>query len=76
MMNWAKNVDALGEEEGNRLTAIQEYNASPDDYAVNPADCDKLLTLDDEAMAKLMDGRSHYAAWQAIQAEASIHRLK
>lgn len=32
--------------------------------------------LDDEAMAKLVDGQNPYAAWQAIQAEASIHRLK
>lgn len=70
MRNWAKNIDELGEVKGNRLTAIQEYNASPDDFAVNPADCDKLLDLDDEAMARLVDGQNPYAAWKRMQAEA------
>jgi len=70
MMNWAKNLDELGEWEGNRLTSMQEYSASPGDFAVNPSACDKLLDLDDEAMARLVDGRDPYAAWLAMQAEA------
>ena len=73
MMNWAKNLSELGEVQGNRLTAMQEYNTSPDDFVVTPADCDKLLDLDDEGMARLVDGQDPYAAWQTMQAEAGGH---
>jgi len=75
LLNWAKNLDALGEWEGNKLTSIQEYSVSPDDYAVNPANCEKLLDLDDEAMVRLVDGQSPYAAWEKIQAEVGSHKL-
>jgi len=57
LMNWAGNLDELGEWNGNRLTAMQEYEVSPENFAVNPTECEKLLGLGDEDMLSLVEGQ-------------------
>lgn len=69
IMNWARNLSELGEAEGHRLTAFQEYLDSPESFAVNPAECDTLMDLDDEAMEKFMNGQRAVEAWKAMQHE-------
>jgi hypothetical protein len=59
-MSWAKNVSELGEWGGNRLSAFQEYSVSPDNFVINPAECED---LDDEEMERIMNGQTAYAAW-------------
>jgi len=54
--------------------APHEYSALSGDFTVNPSECDKLLDLDEEAMARLVDGRDPYAAWLAMQAEAESNQ--
>ena len=63
IMNWSRNLDEWGEWKGNKLTSIQEYIASPNDFEVNPADCDKLFDLDEEDMARLVEDRQSYSEW-------------
>ena len=45
----------MGEREANKLAAIKEYQASSDDFDVNPADCEKLFDLKDEDMIRLLE---------------------
>jgi len=66
LMNWAKNLSDLGECQGNRLTAIQEYNISEDHFIVDPADCDSLFSLSDKDVETLLDGRNPVTQWQTI----------
>ena len=63
LLNWTRNLDELGEWNGNKLTSMQEYDVSPENFAVNPADCEKLLDLDDEDMTRLVDDRNSYSEW-------------
>jgi hypothetical protein len=72
MMNWTKNISELGEWEGTRLSAFQDYGTTPGHFIVNPADCDKLKDLDDEAMEKLINGQTSAAVWRSMQDEARI----
>ncbi len=70
MMNWTKNISELGEWEGIRLSAFEDYTTFPEHFIVNPADCDKLKDLDDEAMEKLINTQSPGEVWRSIQGEA------
>jgi hypothetical protein len=70
MMNWKKNISKLGEWEGTRLSAFEDYGTFPEHFIVNPADCDKLKDLDDEAMEKLINTQSPGEVWRSMQAEA------
>jgi hypothetical protein len=70
MMNWTKNISELGEWEGIRLSAFEDYTTFPEHFIVNPADCDKLKDLDDEAMEKLINTQSPGEVWRSMQAEA------
>lgn len=70
IMNWARNLSERGEWEGNRLTAFQEYRESPEDFTVNPAECDRLKDLDDEALNKFMDGRQATEVWNSMSSKS------
>lgn len=70
MMNWNKNISELGEWEGTRLSAFEDYAAFPEHFIVNPADCDKLKNLDDEAMENLINTQNPGEVWRSIQDEA------
>lgn len=74
MMDFAKNLSEQGEWKGYRLSAMQEYDARPEIFLVNPADCDGLLELDDKALETLINGQSAYEVWQAMQTEASAQK--
>jgi hypothetical protein len=70
IMNYWKNMDELGEWDGHKLTLAQEYDIAPENYLVNPADCNAILEMDDTSLAKFMDGRSATEVWDQMEADA------
>jgi len=74
MMAYVKNLSDLGELQALELSIMQEYEASPENFTVNPAECDKLRDLDDEAITNLLNGQSASDLWLTMQAEAGNSR--
>ena len=56
MMSFWKNLDELSEWDGYKLSLQQEYDVAPEDYPVNPADCNAILEMDDASLGKFMGG--------------------
>jgi hypothetical protein len=73
---WVKNISEFGEWEGTRLSAFEDYRASPEHFIVNPVDCDKLKDLDDEAMERFINNQGPGEAWRAMQDEARSNQTQ
>ena len=73
---WVKNISELGEWEGTRQTAFQDYSISPEHFVVNPAACDSLKDLNDEAMERFINNQGPGEAWRAMQDEARSNQTQ